>query len=305
MSTLLLEERRPASAVRPQGRRGLDERRPRAAILRLDNVVVRTRSLYIAAWSAALDAVLKGIESGDIPQQWVRTRPETFDSESGFSATTPADYDTHLFDRPRLVAARNFLSSRGLSLPSEPYPEGPELDHTIADILARMDEAVTQLLAASGTSHLLEPELLPLLHGLHEEGLKLAVTTPSHHAWNVAMGSTELLEVVDVVIPPHPAAENLGTPPEEHLGLRAAREALGVDPDRAVVFESTPSGISAARIEGFAEWVGVGDTDDRRKLLRESGAHEVRARAGEVTVEEVVRWIEGNRNDSPHRTTMH
>ena len=75
-------------------------------------------------------------------------------------------------------------------------------------------------------------------------------------------------------------AEGLRRKPEPDMLLAACRH-LDVDPEHAVVFETTPDGVAAGRAAGFELVVAV-DRDGRARALQEQGADLVVADLGEL-----------------------
>ena len=75
-------------------------------------------------------------------------------------------------------------------------------------------------------------------------------------------------------------AEGLRRKPEPDMLLAACRH-LDVDPEHAVVFETTPDGVAAGRAAGFELVVAV-DRDGRARALQEEGADLVVADLGEL-----------------------
>jgi HAD superfamily hydrolase (TIGR01509 family) len=75
-------------------------------------------------------------------------------------------------------------------------------------------------------------------------------------------------------------AEGLRRKPAPDMLLAACRQ-LGVEPERAVVFETTPDGVTAGRAGGF-EFVVAVDRDGEAPTLRARGADLVVADLGEL-----------------------
>jgi HAD superfamily hydrolase (TIGR01509 family) len=104
------------------------------------------------------------------------------------------------------------------------------------------------------------------LRAARDAGLRRAVVSASANCAEVlaAAGITDLLEVrVDGVVA---AAEGLRGKPEPDTFLAAARR-LGVEPERAAVFEDAVAGVQAGRAGGFGAVVGVDRVDHADELV--------------------------------------
>ena len=165
----------------------------------------------------------------------------------------------------------------------------PTLDQMHRLGLAGMARAFTQLDADPHASELSHAEWLGLLleqrgvrafdgvrHYLelaHDAGISCAVVSASAHTDEMLQRSG-LDELVDGSIDAETiAAEHLRNRPAPDRLLAACRK-LGVEPQSAAAFETSPAGVAAARAAGFA-WVLAVDPSgdpDRRRQLRLAGA---------------------------------
>ena len=107
----------------------------------------------------------------------------------------------------------------------------------------------------------------------HDAGLSCAAVSASAHT-DEMLERSGLDELVDGSIDAETiAAEHLRNRPAPDRLLAACRT-LGVEPQRAAAFETSPAGVAAARAAGFAWVVAVdpaGDPD-RLRQLRLAGA---------------------------------
>ena len=270
---------------------------PRGVIFRLDDVVLPTRALYFRAWSEALGAALEGFRHGEMASSYFMREPD-FDSNRSARPLTEQEYESAIFERDPRAAAIDLLRLRGVSVHSDPLLEQViDPQQTVLGIILAMDEAVKAQIAIDNP---IDPELLHLMGDLHSEGFQLAVTTPSEHALTLAKRSFDVYFFTDEIVSAKgPKTET--TPAEDPLLIPASNQ-LRIVPERLVVFESTPSGILAANAGGFARAVGIAPTDEGRERLRRAGADELRSSAGEVTADEVIRWVEEGRGGRQLRT---
>lgn len=214
----------------------------------MDGVLTRTARVHEAAWKRTFDDFLRA------------TRPE----ERAFSRD---DYNRFVDGKPRLDGVRDFLASRGITL-----PEGADEDAVdAATVLAlgrRKNELLLEELAEHGVD--VYPGSLRYLQEARRVGLATAVVTASANGAHVidAGGFGELIDArVDGIVA---VREGLHGKPAPDTFLAAAR-ALGVDPAEAAVFEDALAGVAAGRAGGFGIVVGV-DRVGHAAELRDAGA---------------------------------
>jgi beta-phosphoglucomutase-like phosphatase (HAD superfamily) len=181
------------------------------------------------------------------------------------------DYSEHIEGRPRLEGVRAFLASRGIRLPEGEPADAPGAE-TVHGLANRKNEWLGRLLeqrgigAFDGVRHYLELA--------HDAGISCAVVSASAHT-DEMLEKSGLKELVDGSID----AETIAT---EHLQNRpapdrllAACQSLGVEPQRAAAFETSPAGVASARAARFAWVVAIDPAADPDKLrqLRLAGAN--------------------------------
>jgi beta-phosphoglucomutase family hydrolase len=220
----------------------------RACLFDLDGVLTRTATVHFAAWKRTFDEFLERHEPGS---------PE-------FSQL---DYNRYVDGKHRADGVREFLASRGVTLP-EGGPGDPPDAATVAAISTRKNDMVLQELEEHGVE--VYPGSVDYLRAAKEAGLATAVVTASANGERVirAGGFADLIDArVDGVV----AAERhlRGKPlPDTFL---AGAEALGVPPEAAVVYEDALSGVAAGRAGGFGYVVGV-DRVGQAQALADQGA---------------------------------
>jgi HAD superfamily hydrolase (TIGR01509 family) len=200
----------------------------------------------MAAWKRTFDAFLRNHAPG---------APE-------FSQL---DYNRFVDGKPRADGVRDFLASRGISLP-EGAPGDPADAATVQGIATRKNELVLQELAEHGVE--VYPGSVDYLRAVKAAGLATAVVTASANGEQVigAAGFADLIDVrVDGVVA---AREGLRGKPQPDTFLAGAR-ALGAEPSDAAVFEDALSGVAAGRAGSFGYVVGV----DRVGHAAELAAH--------------------------------
>lgn len=219
----------------------------------LDGVLTRTAKVHAAAWKEMFDAFL-------------RAR-----ADAGGEALVPfdpvADYDRYVDGRPRDDGTREFLRSRGITVP-EGSADDPPGSATIHGLGNRKNEIVVRRIAADGVETY--EGSVRYVTAVRDAGLPRAVVSSSANcrAVLVAAGLLDLLpNRVDGVIAQR--AHLKGKPaPDMFL---AGAQLIGVEPARAAVFEDALAGVAAGRAGGFGFVVGV-DRMGQADELRSHGA---------------------------------
>ena len=233
----------------------------RACLFDLDGVLTRTATVHMAAWKRTFDEFLRAHEPG---------APE-------FSQL---DYNRFVDGKPRADGVRDFLASRGITLP-EGSPGDPADAATVQGIALRKNELVLKELEEHGVE--VYPGSIDYLRAVKDAGLATAVVTASANGGNVitAGGFADLIdERVDGIVA---AREGLRGKPQPDTFLAGAR-LLGVEPAQAVVFEDALSGVAAGRAGEFGYVVGV-DRVGQADGLAEQGA--------DVVVQDLAELLEG------------
>ncbi len=220
----------------------------RACLFDMDGVLTRTATVHMAAWKRTFDEYLRATD----PQA-----PEF----------TQLDYNRYVDGKPRADGVRDFLASRGITLP-EGAPDDPPQVATVHGIGRRKNELLLTELEEHGVE--VYPGSMAYLRAVKAAGLATAVVTASANGEQViaAGGFADLIDArVDGVVT---AREGLRGKPAPDTFLAGAR-ALGVEPARAAVFEDALAGVAAGRAGGFGHVVGV-DRVGQAEALREHGA---------------------------------
>jgi beta-phosphoglucomutase family hydrolase len=224
-----------------------------AFLFDLDGVLTRTAVVHDAAWAQVFDDFLRSRASE------TGTAFVPFDRDE--------DYNRYVDGRPRADGVRTFLASRGITLP-EGSPDDPPTALTVHGLGNRKNVVLLDVIHREGVQAY--EGSVRYLHAARDAGLRRAVVSASANCADVlrAAGITDLLEVrVDGVVA---AAEGLRGKPEPDTFLAAAR-LLGVEPERAAVFEDAVAGVQAGRAGGFGAVIGV-DRVDHADELRAGGA---------------------------------
>lgn len=239
----------------------IDPRRHDAVLFDLDGVITDTASVHAQTWTELFNEYLRG-------------RP----NQSPF---THSDYLRFVDGKPRYDGVRDFLASRGISLPWG-TPEDTGAD-TVCGLGNRKQTLFAQRLARGVPAF---DSTVEFVRQLHQIGVRTAVFSSSRNCAAVlaAAGVAELFAVrVDGVV-----AAELGLPGKpDPATLVEAADRLGVRPNRSVVVEDAESGVAAGRSGGFALVIGIDRTDPgsgHTENLRRSGADVVVADLSEVSV---------------------
>jgi beta-phosphoglucomutase-like phosphatase (HAD superfamily) len=228
-----------------------------SCVFELDEVLVGSAGLHREAWGRTLNELLAAHSDTGYGRLSAPFDPRT-------------DYPEHIEGRPRLEGVRAFLASRGIRLP-EGEPADPPGTETVHGLANRKHEWLGLLLeqrgvgAFDGVRHYLELA--------HDAKISCAVVSASAHT-DEMLERSDLAELVDASIDAETiAAEHLRNRPAPDRLLAACRT-LGVEPQRAAAFETSPAGVAAARAAGFAWVVAVDAAGDPNRLrqLRLAGA---------------------------------
>jgi beta-phosphoglucomutase family hydrolase len=220
----------------------------RACLFDMDGVLTRTATVHMAAWKRTFDAYLRAEHPG----------------EREFSQD---DYNDFVDGKPRLDGIRDFLASRGITLP-EGAPDDPADALTVNGLGTRKNELLLRELDEHGVE--VYDGSRRYLEAVKRAGLATAVVTASANGEQVvaAAGLAHLLDArIDGVVT---RQQGLHGKPAPDTFLAGAR-ALGVEPGQAVVFEDAVAGVAAGRAGHFGFVVGV-DRVGHAAELRSHGA---------------------------------
>ncbi len=221
-----------------------------AALFDLDGVLTPTADVHRHAWSKMFNGFL---------------------SPRGLQPYTDADYFAYVDGKPRYDGVRDFLASRGITLP-EGEPTDTGAADTVCGLGNRKNLTFTSILESDGVTPY--PGSVRLLDHLATQPIKLAVVSSSANAEAVlrAAGLRDRFPVVvDGLVA---SAEALPGKPAPDTYVRASR-LLGVPVSEAVVFEDAVSGIAAGRAGSFGLVVGVD---------RGAGAEQLTAAGADIVV---------------------
>ncbi|WP_018478096.1 beta-phosphoglucomutase family hydrolase [Pontibacter roseus] len=231
----------------------LKDRNIKALILDLDGVVTQTARVHAQAWKRMFDAYLKkrGEEEG---KDYAPLEIET-------------DYREHIDGIPRYDGVRNFLQSRGITLP-EGDPTDDIGEETVAGLGNLKNMYFQELLKQDGVDEY--KDTIAWLQQQRSKGMRTAVISASKNCVDVlhAAGIAKLFEEhVDGL---QSAEMGLKGKPAPDIFLEAARR-LGVSPQEAAIFEDARKGVQAGKAGGFGLVVGIDRTRDAEGL-KASGA---------------------------------
>lgn len=216
-----------------------------AFLFDLDGVITPTVEVHRRAWQHTFDEVFACM--GQPPYR-------------------AAEYFESLDGRARFEGVATLLATRGITLPEADSDTWWSSVHGIGD---RKNASFTEVLDRDGIAAYAGS--IRLLDQLQKLRKPLAVVSSSRNAEPVLRAAglrDRFLAVVDGVVA---ARDHLSGKPEPDTFLRAASQ-LGVDPQRAVVFEDATSGVTAGRSGGFGLVIGV-DRGAGASALYAAGAH--------------------------------
>jgi beta-phosphoglucomutase family hydrolase len=218
-----------------------------ACLFDLDGVLTQTAKVHAAAWKQMFDAFLRE------RAQREGTAFVPFDAHD--------EYDAYVDGKPRDAGVRDFLASRGITLP-EGAPDDPPSAETVHGLGTRKNAIVLDLIARDGVDPYAGS--VAYLKAARDAGLRRAVVSSSKNCHDVlvAAGIADLLEArVDGNTAD---AQGLRGKPAPDTFLAGAR-ALGVEPAQAAVFEDALAGVEAGRAGAFGAVIGVNRIDARHR----------------------------------------
>ena len=225
-----------------------------AVLLDLDGVITNTASLHAACWKKMFDEYL---------QTRARQKGEVF---RPFDIDT--DYRLYVDGKPRFDGVRDFLTSRGITLP-EGTPDDPSEIETVGGLGNRKNDLLHEVIEDVGV----EPYegSVKFIRQLHDQGFKIAVVTSSENCAAV-LKAANLDTFFKVRVDGHVIhAQHLAGKPAPDTYLMAAN-LLRVEPARAVVIEDAISGVQAGAAGNFGLVIGVARKGNAEEL-KHHGAH--------------------------------
>jgi beta-phosphoglucomutase family hydrolase len=236
----------------------IDRGRYDAVLFDLDGVITDTASLHAACWKRMFDEYLR---------KRAAERAEAF---RPFDCAT--DYRLHVDGKPRIDGVRDFLKSRGISLPEGSLGDPPDAE-TLAGLGNRKNELLGRIIETAGVRPY--EGSVALIEQLRREGFKIAVVTSSRNC-AVVLKAAKLDSAFDVRVDGEVIrAQHLAGKPAPDTFLRAAR-LLGAEPARSVVIEDAISGVKAGSAGGFGLVIGVARKGDAEDLERNGAGLVVR-----------------------------
>ncbi|UWZ35716.1 beta-phosphoglucomutase family hydrolase [Dactylosporangium roseum] len=234
-----------------------------ACLFDLDGVLTPTAVIHNKAWTATFDEFLRD-----------RQGQRPFDPVH--------DYNDYVDGKPREAGVRDFLTSRGITLP-EGTPDDPPEAKTVNGLGNRKNVLLLKLLREGGLRPY--PGSVRYLEAASEAGLRRAVVSSSANTLQVitSTGLDRLLEIrVDGLTIREQALK--GKPAPDTF-LAAARR-LDTPPENAAVFEDALAGVAAGRAGGFGFVVGV----DR---IGGGHAEDLRRNGADLVVPDLSKLLEG------------
>ncbi len=256
-------------AAEGRSRVRIDPRYTDAVLFDLDGVITDTAAIHQAAWAQMFDEYLGGRGARD---------------GENHGPFTAEDYRHFVDGKPRHDGVRDFLASRGVTL-----PWGNETDGKDAESVCGLGNRKQRLFAARIAEGVpVFGSTVALVRRLRDAGVRVAVFSASRNCRSVleSAGIEDLFEArVDGVV-----AEELGLPgkPDPAMLTQAAR-LLGIRVGRTAVVEDSEAGVAAARAGGFGLIIGIDRTGEEAVRLRECGADTVVRDLAEVQVRTIAR----------------
>lgn len=243
----------------------------------MDGVLTKTASVHAAAWKQAFDEFL---------------RHEAARSGTPFVPFDPEDdYERYVDGEPREDGVRNFLASRGITLPEGSSDDPPDA-RTVNGLGNRKNGLVLEVMQREGVT--VYDGAVVLVKRLRELGVRVGVVSASENT-GAALKAAGIADLFDAQVDGHVVKDrHLAGKPAPDSYLEGARM-LGALPERAVVVEDALAGVEAGRAGKFALVVGVDNHDG-------NGAHEyadeLRAHGADVVVADLRELLDAEHSSS-------
>ncbi len=223
-----------------------------ACLFDMDGVLTRTATVHAKAWAEAFDALL---------------RHRALHGPAFVPFDPQVDYTAHVDGKPREDGVRDFLASRGITLP-EGSPDDPPTAETVRGVGNAKNVKLLEVLARDGVD--VFEGSIRFVHAAREAGLRTAVVSSSANTV-AALTSAGILDLFEERVDGTTIASQQikGKPAPDTFLLAATR--LGVEPAHCAVFEDALAGVAAGRAGNFGWVVGV-DRAGQADALREHGA---------------------------------
>lgn len=224
-----------------------------AAVFDLDGVITRTAKAHFASWKQLFDDFL----SSEPARQAAGDR-RPFEAD---------DYRAYVDGRPRFEGIRQFLASRGISLPEGAPTDTPDAT-TVHGLGARKNQAYLDLLDRLGVE--IDAAAVELIRELRDVGVRVGVSTSSRNATTI-LHRAGLEGLFDAQVDGLVIGElGLKGKPNPDAFLECARR-LDAQPARCMVVEDAAAGVRAGHDGRFGLVLGV-DRGGNWMRLREAGA---------------------------------
>jgi beta-phosphoglucomutase family hydrolase len=214
----------------------------------LDGVLTNTAAVHAVAWKHTFDEFLKARDGGGF---------KPFDKHD--------DYDRYVDGKPREDGVRDFLASRGITLPEGTTDDSPDAS-TVHGLGNRKNDELNRRIRQDGVE--VYPGSVRYLQAAQKTGLRRFVVSSSANT-GLVLKITGLAQYIEGTIDGVTLAkQHIAGKPKPDSYLAGARLA-GVTPEHAAVFEDALAGVQAGRAGAFGFVVGV----DRVGQAAELTAH--------------------------------
>jgi beta-phosphoglucomutase family hydrolase len=224
-----------------------------ACLFDLDGVLTNTAAVHNVAWKRAFDEFLQARADAD-GSEFVPFDPQR-------------DYLEYVDGKPRPNGVRDFLASRGITLPEGAADDPPDAQ-TVNGLGNRKNVELVRRIREDGVE--VFEGSRRYLEAAEAAGLRRAVVSSSANTEDVlrVTGLEKYIELrVDGVTI---REEGLAGKPAPDTFLAAAQR-LGVNPAAAAVFEDAIAGVEAGRAGSFGAVIGVNRVG-QADALRSHGA---------------------------------
>jgi HAD superfamily hydrolase (TIGR01509 family) len=213
-------------------------------------VLTQTAKVHNAAWKETFDAFLKARDGDDF---------------TPFDPVT--DYQEYVDGKPRQDGVRDFLQSRGITLP-DGHPDDPPDAQTVFGLGNRKNVELLHKIATDGVE--IYPGSLEYLKAAQAAGMRRIVVSSSANTEQVleVTGLAQYIEGrIDGVTLREQGIKGKPAPDSYIAGAKLA----GVEPAGAAVYEDAIAGVQSGRAGNFGYVIGVNRVN-QADALKKAGA---------------------------------
>jgi len=232
-------------------------------VFNVDGVLIASVAIHVEAWKRVFDEFVR---------HWIDRTGTVIPTFS-----RRVDYPKLIHGKSRLGATRDFLASRGISLP-EGSPRDARGADTVHGLANAKRDALERIVNETGISAYAGARLY--LELARDARIPCAVVSGSTTTVELLEHAGLMDMIADCIDGTIASEQGLARKPAPDMLIAACR-AISVEPSRAAVFETTTDGVLAGRSAEFALVVAI-EQEGNAPALRASGADLIVSDLGQI-----------------------